>query len=85
MNLDELRAALDTEARREAKAIDNENRRLKNVLAKKDERILSLEKSLRTMYVNCYNSTVASVPVCEGCDQYGRCKKMRKEAKKLVT
>lgn len=81
MNLDELRAAFDTEARRKAKAFDDENRHLKNVIAKKDERILRLEKSLRTMYVKCYNAT-AAVPVCEGCDQRGRCNMMRKEAKK---
>lgn len=79
MNIDELRAALDTEARRKAKAFNDENRHLKNVIAKKDERILNLEKSLRGMYVKCYNAT-AAVPICEGCDQRGRCRKMRKEA-----
>ena len=80
MNLYELRTALDTEARRKAKAFDDENRHLKNVIAMKDERILRLEKSLRGMYVKCYNATAAAVPVCEGCDQRGRCQKMRKEA-----
>lgn len=80
MNLNELRAAFDTEARRKAKAFNDENRHLKNVIEKKDERILRLEKSLRGMYVKCYNATAAAVPVCEGCDQRGRCRKMRKEA-----
>lgn len=81
LQLNELKAALDTEARREAKAIDNENRRLKNVISKKNERIMTLESALRTMYVKCYNAT-AAVPVCEGCDQHGRCNMMRKEAEK---
>lgn len=81
LQLNELKAALDTEARREAKAFDDENHRLKKVMTKQKAQILTLESALRTMYVKCYNATSA-VPICEGCDQYGRCNMMRKEAEK---
>ncbi len=47
MKLEELQAALDSEARKKAKRFERENKHLKAAIRKKEERIEKLEKRLK--------------------------------------
>lgn len=78
MNLEELKIALDSEGRQKAEKQESENKHLKTVIRKKNERITQLENSLRVMYNRCYVSSANGVPgMCFFCGLREECDRLR--------
>ena len=76
MKLEEMQAALDSEARKKAARLERDNKHLVIAIRKKQERIDWLENSLRAMYA-CRNTP--NLTSCDKCAARYDCERLEKE------
>lgn len=83
MNLEELKTALDSEGRQKAEKLESENKHLKTVIRKQNERIEQLEDSLRVMYNRCYATAGMHTggTMCFMCGERQNCNRLRNVGK----
>ena len=82
MRLEEMQAALDSEARQKAAKLEKENRHLTTAIRKKQERIDRLEESLRDVYTRCFDlQRQAPFDNCTDCAQQRECRRLRSAGK----
>lgn len=83
MRLEEMQAALDSEARQKAAKLEKDNAHLKVAIRKKEERIARLEESLRVMYNRCFATGTArkDLIMCACCGEHRNCDRLRSVGK----
>ena len=83
MRLEEMQAALDSEARQKAAKMEKDNAHLKVAIRKKEERIARLEESLRVMYNRCFATTAINSGgvMCAWCWEHRNCDRLRSVGK----
>lgn len=83
MRLEEMQAALDSEAVQKAKKLEKENCHLTATIRKKQERIDQLEDALRAMFNRCYATAAMHTggTMCFFCGQRKECDRLRSVGK----
>jgi len=82
MTLEEMQAALDSEARQKAAKLEKENKHLTAAIRKKQERIDRMENSLRVMYNRCHALPAMGTPgMCFFCGLRRECDRLRSVGK----
>ena len=82
MKLEEMQAALDSEARQKAAKLEKDNRHLTVAIRKKQERIDRLENSLRVMFNRCHDLPAMGTPgMCFFCGLRKECDRLRSVGK----
>lgn len=83
MRLEEMQAALDSEARKKAEKLEKDNKHLTVAIRKKQERIDRLEESLRVMYNRCFATTGMHTGgmMCAMCGEHSNCDRLRSVGK----
>ena len=82
MRLEEMQAALDSEARKKAAKLEKDNRHLTVAIRKKQERIDRLENNLRSMYNRCHDLPAMGAPgMCLHCGLRRDCDRLRSTGK----
>lgn len=82
MRLEEMQAALDSEARKKAAKLEKDNRHLTVAIRKKQERIDRLENNLRSMYNRCHDLPAMGAPgMCFHCGLRRDCDRLRSTGK----
>lgn len=83
MRLEEMQAALDSEARQKAAKLEKENKHLTVAIRKKQERIDRMENSLRVMYNRCFATTGMRTGgmMCAMCGEHSNCDRLRRVGK----
>ena len=82
MRLEEMQAALDSEARQKAAKLEKENKHLTVAISKKQERIDRLEDNLRAMFNRCYDLPAMGTPgMCFFCGLRRECDRLRSVGK----
>ena len=78
MRLEEMQAALDSEARQKAAKLEKDNKHLTVAIRKKQERIDRLEDNLRAAYNRCFDlQRQAPFDNCTDCRQRRECDHLR--------
>lgn len=84
MTLEEMQAALDSEARKKAAKLEKENKHLTVAIRKKQERIDRLEDNLRAMFNRCFATTAMRAPeMCFFCGLRRECDRLRSVGKEV--
>lgn len=82
MKLEEMQAALDSEARQKAAKLEKENKHLTTAIRKKQERIDRLEDNLRAAYSRCFDlQRQAPFDNCSDCGHRRECDRLRSVGK----
>lgn len=82
MKLEEMQAALDSEARKKAAKLEKENKHLTVAIRKKQERIDRLEDNLRAMFNRCHDLPAMGTPgMCFFCGLRRECDRLRSVGK----
>lgn len=82
MRLEEMQAALDSEARKKAAKLEKDNHHLTVAIRKKQERIDRLENSLRVMFNRCHDLPAMGTPgMCFHCGLRRDCDRLRSVGK----
>lgn len=83
MKLEEMQAALDSEARKKAEKLEKDNKHLTVAIRKKQERIDRMEESLRVMYNRCFATTAINSNgiMCAMCCELKNCDRLRSVGK----
>ena len=83
MTLEEMQAALDSEARQKAAKLEKENKHLTVAIRKKQERIDRLEDNLRAMFNRCFATTAmrGAPEMCFFCGLRRECDRLRSVGK----
>lgn len=82
MKLEEMQAALDSEARQKVAKLEKENKHLTVAIRKKQERIDRLENSLRVMFNRCHVlQAIGTSGMCFHCGLRRECDRLRSVGK----
>lgn len=83
MKLEEMQAALNSEAVQKAKTLEKEKHHLKVAIRKKQERIDQMEDTLRAMFNRCYATAAMHTggTMCFFCGQRKECDRLRSVGK----